>query len=202
MGKGDAINGKYGKILYGAGIAITGAAHAAGVVTITAVGHGLSVGQYHDISGVVGMTDINDKFRIISVPTDDTFTISKTTSQTYTSGGTIKKTVPIVDWSWSESSPTKDGTDNMSGDWAEKVQDGWKEGSGSFAIHVRAGVPFPTADDGELLLRLNVNDDIYREGNAFITNQSEAVTVRGGDTVRIPTDFESTGEWTRSDGTA
>jgi len=37
------------------------------------------------------MTDINNVYTVLSVPLTTTFTISQTTSQTYTSGGSVSK---------------------------------------------------------------------------------------------------------------
>jgi hypothetical protein len=42
------------------------------------------------ISDVVGMTDLNGKFAVVSTPTTKTFVVTLATAQTYTSGGHIK----------------------------------------------------------------------------------------------------------------
>lgn len=68
---------------------ITAAVAGTGVVTVTALAHGLVVGQNIVIASVVGMTHINGEFKVLSTPSADTFTIGVQTSQTYTSGGTV-----------------------------------------------------------------------------------------------------------------
>ena len=70
----------------GAPVNITGATGTS-TITITAAGHGHSVGDLVRIQNVVGMTDINGYFYVGTVTTN-TFTITKATTQTYGSGGT------------------------------------------------------------------------------------------------------------------
>jgi hypothetical protein len=69
--------------------AITGATHAAGVVTITMSGNNfLRAGDPVTIASVVGMTDLNGVWTVLGTPANNQFTVSLTTAQTYTSGGT------------------------------------------------------------------------------------------------------------------
>lgn len=66
---------------------ITGATNASPVV-ITSAGHGLKVGQYVKVSGVLGNTGANGSY-IVSAVTTDTFSLSGSTGNgSYTSGGT------------------------------------------------------------------------------------------------------------------
>jgi uncharacterized ion transporter superfamily protein YfcC len=61
-------------------------------ITITAAGHGLAIGDYGVITGVVGMTVLNTTHKVASVTTN-TFTVvlPAATAQTYTSGGTVRR---------------------------------------------------------------------------------------------------------------
>jgi hypothetical protein len=68
---------------------ITGAVNTTGIVTVTATAHGLVVGQNVVIASVVGMTNLNGEFKVLSVPSANTFTVALDTAQTYTSGGTV-----------------------------------------------------------------------------------------------------------------
>lgn len=56
--------------------------------TITSPQHNLFVGQYVTIRGAIGVTGVNNAtFRIVTVPTPDTFTIDGTAVGTYIGGG-------------------------------------------------------------------------------------------------------------------
>ena len=68
-------------------INITGATYASGAVTVTANGHGFQTGNTVIISGVTGMPDLHGTW-IISTITTNTFNVTLTTANTYTSGGT------------------------------------------------------------------------------------------------------------------
>lgn len=72
---------------------------------ITAVGHGYSVGDWVFITGVGGMTQLNNRYFIINtVPTANTFTlkdlygvvVNTTAYGTYTSGGTAQRVYTLV----------------------------------------------------------------------------------------------------------
>lgn len=58
----------------------------------TAAPHGLRDGQTVQITGVVGMTDLNRMFLAISVVGPTEFVVDITTTQTYTSGGQVQRT--------------------------------------------------------------------------------------------------------------
>jgi hypothetical protein len=65
-----------------------------GIVTVTLAAGQFSLDQYEQItiSGVVGMTSLNGTFRIVSVnATANQFSVALTTTQTYTSGGTVAR---------------------------------------------------------------------------------------------------------------
>jgi hypothetical protein len=76
--------------------AITAAVHASGVITVTSTAHGCVPGDVVEINSVVGMTDINGRW-VLLTGSGNTMTFAKTTAQTYTSGGTVAKvTVPTA----------------------------------------------------------------------------------------------------------
>ncbi len=70
---------------------IGNAVYSAGTVTITSPGHGYSAGDSLLIENVLGMTDLNGYQIIANVIDVDTYTITLTTTQTYTSGGETYK---------------------------------------------------------------------------------------------------------------
>jgi hypothetical protein len=83
---------------------ITAATHSSGVVTITfSIPHSFAVGKRILISSVVGMTDINASFRVQSIPQEDQVTISKTTAQTYTSGGSATQVETLNPFEYEQS---------------------------------------------------------------------------------------------------
>jgi len=73
-----------------------------GVITIT--GHGYSNGDELYVSGIVGMTQLNNRYALVANRTTDTFTlvdkdgnaINTTSYTTYSSGGTVAKIYAIV----------------------------------------------------------------------------------------------------------
>lgn len=67
---------------------ISGATYSGGIVTVTVTAnHFLETGDWVDISGVVGMTDLNGRWQITRISATQ-FSVVLTTSQTYSSGGT------------------------------------------------------------------------------------------------------------------
>ena len=81
------------------------------VYTVTATGHNFTVGEGVDISGVGGMTDLNDSWTVKSVATNSFTILPKEygTEQTYTSGGTVKS-ADKNQWSNNTSSITTDSS--------------------------------------------------------------------------------------------
>lgn len=74
---------------------ITAATHASGVVTITTSANNyLRAGDVVQITGVVGMTDLNNIFTVSSVVDATHYKVALTTAQTYTSGGTWTRQSP------------------------------------------------------------------------------------------------------------
>jgi len=70
-------------------VPITGAANNAGLIEITVVGHGLTTGDFVDITGVVGTTEANGPWQITTTGLN-TFTLNGSVfTNAYVSGGTI-----------------------------------------------------------------------------------------------------------------
>ena len=125
------ISGDNGKVYVRAtGTSITAASHAAGTVTVTASGHGYVEGDFVDISGVVGMTDLNGIFGVSGVAGND-FDVTLTTAQSYTSGGTARQCVPVTNWELVRAEPVLDATDSSNAGWRQKVVKGIKNWTGS-----------------------------------------------------------------------
>ncbi len=77
---------------FGVEYAITNAVHDAGIVTVTTQeDHTLTASCVVSIWNIVGMTDLNSDFRIVSIPETNQFTVNLTTSQTYDSGGSVEQ---------------------------------------------------------------------------------------------------------------
>ena len=74
---------------------IRGASYAAGFVTLTVnTTRGLRAGEQITHAAVVGMTDLNGKFKIDTVVDATHYKVALTTAQTYTSGGTWTRVAP------------------------------------------------------------------------------------------------------------
>ena len=77
---------------------ITNATHSGGVVTVThssATPH-YTTGDDVIIENVVGMTDLNARFDSITVNSNSEFTVSLTTAQNYTYGGSVKELIDVL----------------------------------------------------------------------------------------------------------
>lgn len=88
---------KDGGIVVASTKTITGAA-AANPCVITSAAHGLANGQRIIIDGVVGMTDLNDRYFTVANATTDTFELSgldASSYDAYSSGGTVYVPVEI-----------------------------------------------------------------------------------------------------------
>ena len=125
MAATDKESGVDGRCLWGDTATITDASHDAGTVTVTATAHGFSANDRVQIESVVGMTDLNDTFNIVATPTADTFTVSLTTAQSYTSGGTARRRMEIFEWHLEVTTGIIDVTDSSSSSWKEKLPSGW-----------------------------------------------------------------------------
>ena len=99
------LSGKTGRIKLGVTTAITAAVCTDKLVKISfAAAHSYVVGMFILVKGVVGMTDLNNKgkgFVITAISNtsggtpDYSVTVVCDTTQTWTSGGTVQRIIPI-----------------------------------------------------------------------------------------------------------
>jgi hypothetical protein len=194
-------SGKSGRIKLGAAITITGAVHATGVVTVTAAAHGLMAGQFVLISGVTGMTDLNNGGKghlVVAAPTSDTFTVNLTTSQTYSgTGATAQRIIPISEWNANLNSEFAEVTDSESGDWKEKIVAGHKEWDGDYSGFEYEGADLPPF--GEALdVELDISPAMYYKGNAIFNGVKTGAKVTGSDAVGVSGTFTGNGPLTKT----
>ncbi|MFH2028991.1 MAG: ubiquitin-activating E1 FCCH domain-containing protein [Bacteroidota bacterium] len=189
------LSGKDGIVLYGTIKAITAAT---GTTTITVttglIAHGFSVKDRIQISGVVGMTDLNGSHTIDTVPLATTFTVilSKATSQTYTSGGSVYVCTDIVNWSVDAKAEVVDTTDSSTSAWKTFIPNNWKEANGTFDGFFYTGTTKPTIGTS-LVIRLMLDSNNYYHGNGYITSDGTSVAVVGTDAVKVTYAFTITG---------
>jgi hypothetical protein len=156
-------NGKDGKLKAGTAKNISGATHNAGVVTIDfEAAHGLIAGDRIIIAGVVGMTSLNTFHTVATAPDTDTITVALTTAQTYTSGGTAIRHIPIISGNLSGAIETINTDDSESGAW-EEYTTGRKSFTISFEGYVKEGCSIPQEGDS-LTLTLEFDADNYFSG--------------------------------------
>lgn len=190
-------SGKNGYLLYNSAVNISDANHVTGVVTIdTASAHGLTQNDLVFITGVVGMTDLNGYFKVATVSDADTFTVSLTTAQSYTSGGSVRNAMAITDWSGTIEGEIQDVTDSTSASagWEESIPNGWSRASGSISGFVLDGHNRP-AMQTTMTLQLNYDSTDFWSGSVILTNQTIDLKVKGTDAVKVAYNFIGTGEF-------
>lgn len=193
------ISGKDGHVLFGDAATISAATHSSGTVTITtSAAHGFVEGDRIFIKGVGGMTDINGSFKCLADTTGTTIKISKTTSQTYTSGGEARKHIPITDWTMNKTGEEADVSDDTTDVDAEYVPAGKIRRSGTMSGLRYAGHNDPPFHE-VLTLVLIENDDLQHEGEAFFTGEDISTNVPGANAIQISRTWRGTGVWTKTD---
>jgi hypothetical protein len=70
---------------------ITNISYSAPLITITAINHNFRVGDYVKIEGALGITGLENIYKINSVPTVNTFTLIGSFTGIYTGGGTLAR---------------------------------------------------------------------------------------------------------------
>lgn len=200
MGK---ISGREGRVMYGAAATLStpGAVHNAGVVTITtAAAHGFVAGDRIYITGVVGMTSLNGKsFKVVSAPTGVTLTISHSTTQSWTSGGTVKRTIELVSFEMEKTSEEADVSDSSTDIDAEYVPAGKVRRSGSMEGMLYTGQidpPFTELMDAVF----KINSEVSYAGQIFITNEKIGpVDIPGANAVKVSYNWRGTGIFVKTD---
>jgi hypothetical protein len=191
------ISGKDGKVLIGSSVNISAATHNTGVVTIdTASAHGLATGDKVMISGVVGMTDINGEFMATYIDADS-FSIVKTTSQTYSSAGTAQMCASIISFTLDRQIGLKEVSDSSSTAGKDYLSDKLYEVDGSFDGFVEEGVN-ELELGSEVSLVLKEASATYWSGSGIVTSIGESLTASGGDAVKASYKFKGNGAWART----
>lgn len=197
MGK---FSGKSGRIKIGSGKAITAAVVGAGVVDVTCVAHGLSAGMFVLISGVVGMTDLNNSGKgllVESVGDVDTFTVNLTTAQVYTSDGTAQRILPLTKWDLTRTSPIGDVSDSESGDWAEKQFSGFKEWEATYEALASDGQD-DAVFDNELAVELDLDENNYYSGSALFDSEKVSVDRKSAGGIPVSGTMKGNGALTKT----
>ena len=185
------ISGTTGKVVLGSNVSITGASESAGTVTVTASGHGLSVGDQVLIEGVVGMTDLNGE-HVVSNSASTFQVVIADTAQTYSSGGTVKKCATITTWSMDIGSEVIKTTDSNVTTWDTYIANGFSGGSGTFdAFFITGATDIPLQTSTTLILRQDASN--YYTCTAFITANTSTVDVPGSEAVKKTYSFTTTG---------
>lgn len=198
MAATDKKSGSSGKCRFGATATITDANHSGGTVTVDATAHGFAVGDRVEITGVVGMTDLNAIHVVTGVNTND-FDVTLTTAQSYTSGGSARRILAITEWSLEVSGGVIDVTDSSSSTWREKIPNGLKEVRGTMTGFLLDGVISPTKGE-TIALKLDADGDNYWAIDAIISNEGVSLDVPGDSAVVRTHTFEGTGTLTETVG--
>lgn len=193
------LSGKSGRIKIGEAKAITGASGTT-TITITCVGHGLSAGMFVLISSVGGMTDANNNGKgwlVESAPTADTFTIvpATATSQTYTTGGSARRIIPITEWNIKGNSEVGEANDSETGEWKNRLKGRFKDWDGSYSALYHDGQEMPPLDD-ELEAEYDVDENNYYSGSAIFNGFDIGVKIEGAQASTISGTFMGNGELT------
>lgn len=198
MGNVVKLSGSSGRVKIGSSASVTGATITSGNCVVTS-GLSVSVGDIVLISGVVGMTDLNNsgKGHLVTAVGSGTFTVVLTSSQTYTSGGTAQRIIPITQWDLKQGSETADVTDSESGNWKENMVTGHKSWSGTysgFLPNKSSELPLGVS----LAVQLDVDANNSWSGTAVFNEASIGTKVVGADAVTVSGSFTGTGALTKA----
>jgi predicted secreted protein len=191
----DSLSGRLARVLFGAAKNISSATYDTGVVTINfSSAHLLNQYELVYIEDVEGMTDINGTFRVETAPDADTITISKTTAQTYTTGGTAIKTMDVISFSTEINGEVIDVTSSStSGNWKEFIPAGFSTATATIEGLFIEGADLPESQE-EVTAILRLSDSQYYSGSGIVTGVSSNGTVTGTDAVSVSVSMQLTGE--------
>jgi len=132
--KATPLSGNEGRIKLGEKLSITGAVGSAGLVTVTCA-NSLQAGMFVLISGVTGMTDLNNegKGHLVIEANSTTFKVELETSQEYGNGGTAQRIIPITKWDLNVNSESGSVKTSESGGWATRFKAGVKDWDFSYS---------------------------------------------------------------------
>jgi hypothetical protein len=190
-------NGKTGKIKIGTAKSISDANHSGGVVTIDfGSAHGFVAGDRIIIEGVVGMTSLNTYHTVATAPDADTITVALTTAQSYTSGGTAIRHVPIISGNVTGNTEMLPASDSESGDWEEFVA-GRNSFTCSFEGYAKEGASIPVEGDS-LTITVEIDPDNYFSGTMKIESVEINNPIAEGANVTFTVAARGTGEKTKT----
>lgn len=184
------VSGKDGKVVL-SGDANVQAATGTTTILVEADEHGLSIGDQVLIENVVGMTDINGEHLIVaaSFSVDQFSIIIPTTSQSYSTGGTVKQCISITGWSLDLTAEVIPTTDSSNTTWDAFIPTDFSGGTGTFEGFFIAGAVDLT---GSYPIILRQSGAIYYTGTALITGNSSVVDVPGTEAVKKTYTFTCT----------
>jgi hypothetical protein len=192
----NKLNGKSGRVKLGSAVSIASVAYANGVVTVTtSTPHGFVAGQFILNKSVAGMTDLNNGGKgmlVASAPTTTTFTVKLTTSQTYTTGGTVQRIIPITEWNLDADSEISETTDSESGDWKEKGISGHKDWKGDWKGFDYDGAAMAPLGES-YAVELDIDANNYYSGTAIFKSFKTGAKVTGANSTELSGNFEGTG---------
>ena len=190
------VNGTAGKVVTSTNTSITGASGTT-TITVTASGHGLSVGDKVLIEGVVGMTDLNGEHVVTASAATFAVVLGTATAQSYSSGGTVKTCATITNWSMDINTDPINTTDSEVSTWNVFIGSGFKGGSGTFeAFFETATTDIVLGTSTALILRMDASN--YYTCTAFITANTSTVDVPGAEAVKKSYSFTTTSTITQT----
>ena len=188
-----------GSVAYvGSAINISAATHNAGTVTITANTHLMAAGDYVYIASVVGMTDLNGYWAIQTAADGNTLTVTLTTAQTYTSGGTVQQVIPTTGYTLNFTEPIQDTTDSDNAGWKTRIAKAITDATGTITSLFDADEN-PNNLIGEsvtLKLYLAGTGGSYWSGSAIFGSIEQVVDVPGDTPNTATYNWEANGAWT------
>jgi hypothetical protein len=196
MASTTVFSGATGFALYGTATNITGATGTT-TITVTASGHGLAVKDAVKISAVEGMTDLNGTHIVTASSTTFAVVLGSATSQTYTTGGSVQRCIAIIGWTINKKGDTREVTDSNSGAFSEFINEGHTSFDGTFEGFLGDGSLRPTIGSSTTLV-LYLNGTDYFSGTVKITGETDALSVKGTDAVKVSYTFQGTGTLTES----
>ncbi len=189
------ISGKDGKAVRSTPTSITGASGTT-TITVTAAGHGLSVGDRVLIESVGGMTDLNGEHTVTASAATFAVVIPAT-AQSYTSGGTVRLTTSITAWSLDVTGEVINITDSGDSVWMENIASGFKGGTGTFEGFFSTGVTDVNVGSSTALILRGDGNNLYTL-TAQITGNTSTTDVPGAEAVKKAYTFTATSSITQT----
>lgn len=196
MAATDKYSGTDMMILFGSSDTIESINDPGADIDIELTAHTFSALNPIYITGVVGMTDLNDYWIISAKDDANHITVPCVTSQSYTSGGTVWNAVFATGWTLDVVSDSQDVTDNTSSGWIERIPTEIKSVSGTLEGFFIDGATRPTRGTA-ITFYLHMDGTDNYSVSAIITGESGSVSV-GGDAAKWSYTFEGTSTLTET----